>query len=246
VPNIKATDWGAKYLKESQDGTIDLPDEPAVIKLLMQYLYEGEYDPLLPDIESLGTIGKAAAKVRPAKALDGKNYNYGFPHTCDSHGHCYSNYVCPHHVCRPFSQGIFLGNGSRGCDFRCKAFNCNICNPLAPPVPSLNGTSDQLLTHAKMYEIADKYDVVGLKDLVKEKFGRSCQHFWDEPTFASAAHYAFLTTPDHDEGLRDIISRTITDHIKVLVKKPEIKVLLKEFNDLAYGLLKMTTDAGWE
>ncbi|KAJ4317376.1 hypothetical protein N0V94_004979 [Neodidymelliopsis sp. IMI 364377] len=35
--------------KEALEGKIDLPeDEPALISLLMQYLYEGEYEPKLP------------------------------------------------------------------------------------------------------------------------------------------------------------------------------------------------------
>jgi hypothetical protein len=34
----------------------------------------------------------------------------------------------------------------------------------------MNGSAAQLLTHSKMYELADKYDVIGLKELSKEKF----------------------------------------------------------------------------
>jgi hypothetical protein len=90
-----------------------------------------------------------------------------------------------------------------------------------------------------MYEIADKYDVLGLKDLVKEKSTRACQNFLDDPAFAKAAYHAFSSTPDHDKGLRNIISKTIADHMEALVKKPEIEVLLDEFNGLATGLLKM-------
>jgi hypothetical protein len=198
-------------LQESEDGKIDLPeDEPAVVKLLMQYLYEGEYEPLLPDTESSGTIGKAVAKAtapRPDKAPNGRYYNYGFPHTCVKH---YAQ-TCPHHNCADMRN------------YWIEDWNCDACNPLTPPVPSLNGTSDQLLTHAKMYEIADKYDVMGLKDLVKAKFTRACQNFWDDPAFAKAAYHAFSTTPGHDKGLRDIISKTIADHMKSLVSKPEIE-----------------------
>lgn len=96
-----------------------------------------------------------------------------------------------------------------------------------------------------MYEIADKYGVVGLKDLTAEKFRRACQKFWDDATFAIAAHHAFSTTPDHDEGLRDIVSKTISDHMSELLKKPDIEALLTEFNGLAFGLLKAKTEAGW-
>ena len=97
-----------------------------------------------------------------------------------------------------------------------------------------------------MYEIADKYDVVGLKGLVAEKFSRACQHFWNDAVFAAAAHHVFTTTPDHDKGLRDIVSKTISQHMPELVKKPEVEALLTEFNGLAFGLLRMKTEAGWK
>jgi hypothetical protein len=96
-----------------------------------------------------------------------------------------------------------------------------------------------------MYEIADKYDVVGLKDLVKEKFGRSYQKFWDNPKFAIAAHHAFSTTPDHDKGIRKVVSATISAHME-LVEKAEVKVLMTEFNGLALGILEeKIKEHGW-
>jgi hypothetical protein len=97
-----------------------------------------------------------------------------------------------------------------------------------------------------MYEIVEKYDVTGLKELVIEKFSRACAHFWDDAKFSVAAYHVFSTTPDHDKGLRDVISGTIAGHTKALVKKPEIEALLTEFNGLAYGLLKAKIDTGWE
>ncbi|KAF2279791.1 uncharacterized protein EI97DRAFT_482573 [Westerdykella ornata] len=65
-----------------------------------------------------------------------------------------------------------------------------------------------LLTHSKLYKMGDKY-----------------------------AHHAFTSTPEHDKGLRDIVSRTISSH-RSLMKKPEIEALMLELNGLASGLLK--------
>lgn len=109
----------------------------------------------------------------------------------------------------------------------------------------LNGTSDQLLHHAKMYEIADKYNVSGLKDLVKEKFARACDHYKDKPDFAIAAHHAFSTTPENDKGLRDIVSRTISANME-LVQVPQVKVLMTESNGLALSVLEeKIKEHGW-
>ncbi|KAI4622192.1 hypothetical protein J4E83_004932 [Alternaria metachromatica] len=205
--------------KESESDIIDLPeDEPAIVKLLVQYLYEGEYEPLLPDGKSSLALSSVDLKEsRPKHDSNGTPYNYNFPHSC--------------------------GNGR--CRFNCIKFNCEECNPSVPPLPLLNGKADQLLLHAKMYEYADKYDVVGLKDLAIEKFIRSCKHFWNEDEFSIAAHHVFSTTVDTDLGLRDIVSATICAHMG-LVKKPEVKVLMTEFNGLALGILELKIiEHGW-
>ncbi|KAI4622193.1 hypothetical protein J4E83_004933 [Alternaria metachromatica] len=180
--------------KETEQGSVDLPeDEPAIVKLMMQYIYEGEYDPTLPD-------NRLSNSMQPE---------------------------C-HHTCRGFTCGL-----------------CYVA-PTAPTALPIPGSPTQLMVHAKLYEIADKYDVVGLKELVIEKFKRACHSFWNDPSFAAAAHHVFSTTPEHDKGLRDIVSKTIAEHMTELVKKPEVEALLTEFNGLAFGLLKMKTEAGWK
>jgi hypothetical protein len=102
-----------------------------------------------------------------------------------------------------------------------------------------------MLLHAKLYEMGDKYDVTGLKKLACEKFLRACAIYWNDDHFATAAHYAFITTPEHDQGLRDIVSETISQYMELL-NKPAVEALLHEFNGLAVGLLKMrATELGW-
>jgi hypothetical protein len=141
---------------------------------------------------------------------------------------CSSDQLCPHHRC-----------GS-DCRHTCREFTCETC-----VLPNLNGRSSQLLTHAKMYELADKYEVVGLKDLAKKKFSRGCKRFWDTPDFPIAAFHAFSTTPESDNGLRDCVSRAIGTNMQ-LIRKPKIRVLLMKFNDVALGILDAKSkELGW-
>ncbi|KAG9186238.1 hypothetical protein G6011_02794 [Alternaria panax] len=77
-----------------------------------------------------------------------------------------------------------------------------------PTQPSDQG-EENLLIQAKMYEIADKYDVADLKDLVKEKFHWACTVSWNASTLSNAAHHVFSTTPEHEIGLRDTVISTI-------------------------------------
>jgi hypothetical protein len=90
-----------------------------------------------------------------------------------------------------------------------------------------------------MYEIGDKYEVVGLKDLAKDKFRASCKHFWTTPSFAVAARHAFSTTAEDDKGLRDTVSATISEHLE-LVDNAEVGAIMTEFNGLALGILRAT------
>ncbi|KAF2134922.1 hypothetical protein P153DRAFT_329795 [Dothidotthia symphoricarpi CBS 119687] len=224
--------------KEAENRTIDLPeDDPDVIKLLIQYLYEGEYEPLLPTDGSEGSLPRKVAqpKIIPPPSTSGYGQapmTYDFPHSCE-YGYCNYPRLCPHHIC------------GTNCRYTCNMFTCQICSPPQLPLPALNGTSFQLVTHAKVYEMADKYDVVGLKALAVEKLSRACEHFWDHDDFAVAANYAFSTTMENDRGLRDLVSTTISKHIE-LVEKPEIKVLLSQFNGLALGILEeKIKEHGW-
>ncbi|KAF2622835.1 hypothetical protein BU25DRAFT_351346, partial [Macroventuria anomochaeta] len=105
-----------------------------------------------------------------------------------------------------------------------------------PPVTSIQGEAYQLLIHTKMYEIGDKYDVVGLMDLLKEKFNRPCKRFRTTLEFPAAAYHTFSTTIEANNGLRDPVSETISEHME-LAEEPEVRILLKQFSGLAFGIL---------
>jgi hypothetical protein len=96
-----------------------------------------------------------------------------------------------------------------------------------------------------MYECAEKYGVLGLKDVSKKNFETVCGLAWDKAVFAEAATHVFSSTPDCDNGLRDIIAGTICEHPELL-QKPEIEVMVKEFQGLAFSIIKQKLEAGWD
>lgn len=204
--------------KETESGVIDLPgDEPEITKLLVQYLYEAEYNPVLPTDSQVRTSTAAP----PQEA----GYKYDFPHSCQN-GTSPSDWfddtctekVCPHHTCADHQPWA---------NYCCQNFTCELCK------------AEDFLLHAKMYETGDKYEVVGLKDLAKDKFKASCKHFWRNPSFALAVRHAFSTTVEDDTGLRDIVSATTSEHLE-LVNDPEVGAILAEFNGSALGILRAT------
>ncbi|KAF9732394.1 BTB/POZ domain-containing protein [Paraphaeosphaeria minitans] len=139
------------------------------------------------------------------------------PHFCnnDYYYQCDNKVVCPHHICGPET-----------CGDDCFRFVCPICQSV------LKGNGEQLVTHAKMYEIAEKYDVTGEKGLSAEKFKRVCSELWDDPSFPIAANLAFSTTPDKDMGLCSCEEKTILSNPS-LWEKSEIEVLLSNSPGLA-------------
>lgn len=176
------------------------------MKLLVQFFYESEYDPQYPSLDrhDLNEAGKPKLTV-----LRRHGYHYNFPHTCCK-PHCLDSAykVCHHHDCY-----------SSKCNASCVDFVCTECCPDWVP-PTKGADASQLLLSAKMYEIGDKYDVVGFKQLALANFSLACEKYWESQEFASAAHYAFSTTPESDEGLRDIVTKTIADHMKI-IKSPD-------------------------
>lgn len=188
---------------------------------MIQFLYEGEYEPPLPH---------EPPPPRPERTTEGKLCHYEFPHTCERGCQDSSRIVCPHHRC------------GYQCRYNCKAFVCTTCQP---PVHPAEGKADQLLSHAILYEIADKYDVKGLKELAREKFSRACAKFWDTEEFVAAAKHAWSTTPIEDRGLREVIIKTIAEHMNLL-NKPDVMELLTEYSGLAVGVMELRArELGW-
>ncbi|EUC29999.1 hypothetical protein COCCADRAFT_39729 [Bipolaris zeicola 26-R-13] len=226
--------------KESEQSNIDLPeDEPAIIKLIMGYFYTGDYkcDPQdLPDFPS----SFVAFCKKTFRNKEDEFYTYDFPHSCvDCTREQGGTPLCPHHHCSPERNS---------CGFRCDKFVCSSCEEqYDDEIEEIRFKlqAEDLLVHAKVYEVAHKYNIAGLKELSKEKFKDGCEKHWDANGFSAAADYAFSTEREEDKGLRDIVIDTIAMHIK-LMKKPEVQVLMGEFGSLSLGvLLKKADDHRW-
>jgi hypothetical protein len=178
-----------------------------VVKLLVDFFYESEYEPKLPIMAREQQAGVWTITVQRATA-----YTYDCPHTCLETCNYTQRRVCPHHAC------------GRDCHFNCVKFACKICTTPQPP----DAESSQLLIHSRMYEIGEKYDVPALKNLAREKFERACKKYWADAQFPIAASHSLSTTPDSDNGLRDVLCTTMIENHE-LFKNEAIKMLLIEY-----------------
>lgn len=82
--------------------------------------------------------------------------------------------------------------------------------------------------NAKVYGIADKYDVATLKLQAKEKFKQAAETRWRMDDFPHAITEVYSSTPATDRGLRDMVIRVVCGHIDVFLEKQEFNDVLEE------------------
>ncbi|KLU84725.1 hypothetical protein MAPG_03764 [Magnaporthiopsis poae ATCC 64411] len=97
----------------------------------------------------------------------------------------------------------------------------------------------ELPIHAKVYAIAEKYGVVGLKTVSHRKFEAAlAKTDRNQDNLIKAAREAYESTVETDRRLRDAVAAHFYTYSLILDKK-EVQDLLKEVPMLAYDLLML-------
>ncbi|KAJ9654151.1 hypothetical protein H2198_006770 [Neophaeococcomyces mojaviensis] len=106
-------------------------------------------------------------------------------------------------------------------------------------LPDLDTDSlmERLTVNAKMYALADKFDIQDLKLLARDKFESATTQDWESMAFVRAAKLVFESTPLSDHGLRDIVIKTIIAH-RELINYKETTQLLDSGNGIAWMVLQ--------
>ena len=102
-------------------------------------------------------------------------------------------------------------------------------SPFPPPT--------HIIEHARVFAMAVKYQVKGLRALAAAKFQRSAQAFWDHDDFTQAISIVHKTTSDDVKELRDIVSDIIHVHLDALKVDDDFETAVTSIPHLAYGLL---------
>ena len=98
----------------------------------------------------------------------------------------------------------------------------------------------ELVVHAEMYALAEKYGLPDLKDLALRKLVRRAERE-DEREWLKmvcAIDVTYTTTIDEDRALRDAIMEVFMYQHSDLMDRPEVKALLKEDPKIGYDLLR--------
>lgn len=95
-----------------------------------------------------------------------------------------------------------------------------------------------LLTHTRIYALAEKYDIPALKMLAKQKFEMAMACFYDSPEFADSIEEAYVSTIDSDRGLRDVVLQAFRSHPQ-LANTQDVFAVIKRTPTLAFDLWKV-------
>lgn len=99
------------------------------------------------------------------------------------------------------------------------------------------GRPTHIIEHARVFAMAVKHQVDGLRALAAANFQKSAQANWNHDDFTQAISIVHKTTPDEVHELRDIVTDIIHEHFDALKLDDEIETVVTSFPPLAYGLL---------
>jgi hypothetical protein len=99
-----------------------------------------------------------------------------------------------------------------------------------------------LLLNARVYAIAELYNIPGLKTLATEKYGEAIKENWNGTSFVASLKLIYDTTPESDRLLKDIALNTAGKNAQALCDRGEFVALCKEYGEISYHVLKSSLD----
>ena len=104
-----------------------------------------------------------------------------------------------------------------------------------PPPFMFNSVS--LLINAKIYIIADKYNIHSLKEWAVTKYKEVLLATWNSTSFVESARLIYENTLDDDRMLREVIIQKASENVKALFDRGEFVELLRSHGDFAMEVL---------
>ncbi|KAK5011378.1 hypothetical protein LTR28_003573 [Elasticomyces elasticus] len=98
--------------------------------------------------------------------------------------------------------------------------------------------SSDLVTHSRVYALAEKYDIPLLKLLARQKFEVALACWFDSSEIPDAIEDVYCGTIDSDRGLRDVVIQALRCQPAMAYRK-DVKALLPDVPQFAEDLRKM-------
>ncbi len=117
-----------------------------------------------------------------------------------------------------------------------EAINKMDINDVGNNIMASRPSHSDLVVHAKVYALAAKYLISGLKALALRKFEAATQNNWARDDFLDAVQEVYTSTLASDRGLRDAVVKTLYEHRDLLLQE-STQGVLKRLDTLTYDLL---------
>lgn len=96
-----------------------------------------------------------------------------------------------------------------------------------------------LRLNALVYAMAEKYEILPLKELAKQKTAEAMgRRNWGLETFVDALDTVWSTTPQSDRGLRDKCIPFFLEHQHIIVSNKIFLEIVRNNGDLAVDLIQ--------
>jgi len=105
-------------------------------------------------------------------------------------------------------------------------------------VDGSDATNGRLLTNTKIYIIADKFHISGLKLAAKEKYQEAGIAEWNHPSFSESLKLMYENTLPTDRLLKEVAIEVAAKHVKELLDREEFASLCKESGEIAFDVLQ--------
>ncbi|KAL1586300.1 hypothetical protein WHR41_05568 [Cladosporium halotolerans] len=94
-----------------------------------------------------------------------------------------------------------------------------------------------LMQHAKLFAMAVKYQIDGLRHLTTQKFKEAVATQWSHEDFAHTIHIVYNSTAEDVTELREIVADAVHAHFEELQERPGVEASMRSIAALTYGLL---------
>ncbi|PVI05414.1 hypothetical protein DM02DRAFT_686347 [Periconia macrospinosa] len=230
--------------KEAAESRIDLShDDPEVIKLMIQYFYELDYkvenEARMPAlglilIHKLSECSKDELQNRRELMIAlGKLSTISFDSLEEK---ILDMWDCSHDI----FDGTAEFNDDQIVDFLYQAKMLAAEDNRHMRQPWATATLfHSFAIHVKVYAIAHKYFIDGLKNLAIQKFSAQVPEIALSWNFLDVIDEVYTTTADVDDGLRMAVAQWISNVIEGFGLMPALEDKLNQFPQLAVHLMKL-------
>lgn len=94
----------------------------------------------------------------------------------------------------------------------------------------------------RVYVAADKFGIIRLKEVSKERFVNWANRYWNHEVFPAVVHEVLDSVPAHNTGLRDAVIKLISKNVETLLKREDMLCVMTDFGHLATGVLKAVVE----